>query len=162
MKFRDQIMAATSVVLFTLLLDFVLKGALIPLNSPMVEMLAWALSCLVAPIFVGYVFALKIYEDGRVKTIGSVVVLSSFALMLFLVAWFANPLASPWIKEQLVRLFDTNDWTNYVWSAFSALAIGLDVVIALVLSFIGLYIGSMLRKPEEQRERLTREVGKTV
>ncbi len=142
-------MAATSLVLFTMLLDFVLKGALIPLNSPIVEMLAWALSCLVAPIFVGYVFALKIYEDGRLRTIGSVVVLSAFALMLFLLAWFANPLASPWIKEQLERLFDTGEWTNYVWSAFSALAIALDVAIALVLSFAGLYIGSMLRKPKK-------------
>ncbi len=110
------------------------------------EIFAWILACVMAPLFVGYVFALKIREEARIKTIGSIVVLSAFALMLFLLAWFANPLASPWIRDQLVKLFDTSEWTNYLWSAFSALAIVLDVVIALVLSFVGLYAGSMLRK----------------
>ncbi len=133
-----------------MLIDFVLKGAFIPLNSAAIEILAWILACLMAPLFVGYVFALKIREEAKITTISSIVVLSTFALMLFLLAWFANPLASPWIKDQLGRLFDTSEWTNYVWSAFSALAIALDLVIALVLSFIGLYAGSMLRKSNRQ------------
>ncbi len=72
---------------------------------------------MVAPVIVGYVFALKIQEESKIRTIGSIVVLSSFALMLSLMVWIANPLASPWVKETLENLYNTSGWPNYDWSA---------------------------------------------
>jgi len=147
LKFGDVVLAAASLVLFGFLLDFVLKGVFVLLNSTMSELLAWIISFLVAPLIVGAVFALKIQEESRIRTIGSIVVLSSFTLMLSLMVWIANPLASPWIKDSLQNLFNTSGWTNYDWSAYLALAVALEVFVALVLSFIGLYVGSMLRKP---------------
>jgi hypothetical protein len=146
LKFSDMVMATASLVLFVFLLDFVLKGIFVLLSSTTIEMLAWIIAVLVASLIVGYVFALKIQGESRIRTVGSIVVLSAFTIMIFVMVWFANPLASPWIKETLENLFDTSGWTNYDWSAFSALAVALDVVLAMIFSFIGLYAGSMLKK----------------
>ncbi len=149
MKFSDVVVATASLVLTGFLLDFVLKGVFVLLNSTMSEILAYGIAFLVASLIVGYVFALKIQDESRIRAIGSIVVLSSFMLMLFLFAWIANPIASPWVKDSLENLFNTSGWTNYDWSAYLALAVTLEVVLALVLSFIGLYVGSMLRKPKK-------------
>jgi hypothetical protein len=149
LKFSDVIVATASLVLAGFLLDFALKGAFVLLNSTGSELLAWIISFLVAPLIVGYVFALKIQEESKIRTIGSIVVLSSFTLMLSLMVWIANPIASPWVKESLESLFNANGWTNYDWSAYLAVAVMLEVVAALLLSFIGLYVGSMLKKPKK-------------
>jgi hypothetical protein len=149
LKFSDVVIATASLVLTGFLLDFVLKGVFVLLNSTMSEMLAWIIAFLVTPLIIGYVFALKIQDESRIRTIGSIVVLSTFTLMLFLLVWIANPIASPWVKDSLENLFNTIGWTNYDWSAYLALAVTLEVVLALVLSFIGLYAGSMLRKPKK-------------
>jgi hypothetical protein len=149
LKFSEDVIATASLVLTGFLLDFVLKGVFVLLNSTMSEMLAWIIAFLVASLIIGYVFALKIQDEARIRTIGSIVVLSTFTLMLFLLVWIANPIASPWVKDSLENLFNTSGWTNYDWSAYLALAVTLEVVLALVLSFIGLYAGSMLRKPKK-------------
>jgi hypothetical protein len=149
LKFSDVVIATASLVLTGFLLDFVLKGVFVLLNSTMSEMLAWIIAFLVTSLIIGYVFALKIQDESRIRTIGSIVVLSTFTLMLFLLVWIANPIASPWVKDSLENLFNTIGWTNYDWSAYLALAVTLEVVLALVLSFIGLYAGSMLRKPKK-------------
>jgi hypothetical protein len=149
LKFSDVVIATASLVLTGFLLDFVLKAVFVLLNSTMSEMLAWIIAFLVTSLIIGYVFALKIQDESRIRTIGSIVVLSTFTLMLFLLVWIANPIASPWVKDSLENLFNTIGWTNYDWSAYLALAVTLEVVLALVLSFIGLYAGSMLRKPKK-------------
>ena len=150
MKFSDVGIATASIVLFGLLLDAVLLVVFIPLNSnSMSDLLAFIIAVLVASLIVGYVFALKIQEASRIRAIGSIVVLSAFTLMLFVMVWIANPLANPWFKDSLESMFNTSGWTNYDWSAYSALAVSVDVVVGLVLSFIGLYAGSMLRKPKK-------------
>ena len=149
MKFSDVIVATSSLVLAGFLLDFVLKGIFVILNSTMSELLAWIIAILVASLIVGYVFALKIQDESRTRAIGGIVVLSGFALMLFLMVWIANPIANPWVKDSLENLFNANGWTNYDWSAYLAVAVMLEVVVALVLSFIGLYVGSMLKKPKK-------------
>ena len=149
LKFGDVVTGVASLVLIGFLVDFVLKYVFVPLNSTMSEMLAYGIAFLAASLIVGYVFALKIQDESRIRAIGGIVVLSTFMLMLFLLAWIANPIASPWVKDSLENLFNTSGWTNYDWSAYLALAVTLEVVLALVLSFIGLYVGSMLRKPKK-------------
>jgi len=143
------VLATASLVLTGFLLDFGLKGVFVLLNSTTSELLAWIIAVLVASLIVGYVFALKIQEESRIRTVGSIVVLSTLTLMLFLLVWIANPLTNPWVKDSLENLFNTNGWTNYDWSAYLALAVALEVAVALVLSFIGLHVGSMFRKPEK-------------
>jgi hypothetical protein len=149
LKFSDVVMATASLVLTGFLLDFVLKGVFVLLSSAMSELLAYSIAFLAASLIVGYVFALKIQDESRIRAIGNIVVLSTSMLMLFLMAWIANPIASPWVRDSLENLFNTSGWTNYDWSAYLALAVTLEVVVALVLILIGLYAGSMLRKPKK-------------
>ena len=151
MKFSDMVLATASLVLTGFLLDFVLKGVFVLLSSTMSEVLAYGIAFLAASFIVGYVFALKIQDEARIRAIGSIVVLSASMLMLFLMAWIANPIASPWVKDSLENLFNTSGWTNYDWSAYLALVVALEVLAVLVLSFIGLYAGSMLRKPKKTK-----------
>jgi hypothetical protein len=150
LKFGDVIIATALLVLIGLMLDAVLLVVFIPLNSDsMSDLLAYIIAFLVASLIVGYVFALKIQDESRIRAIGSTVVLSTFALMLLIMVWIANPLANPWFKDSLENMFNTSGWTNYDWSAYSALLVTVDVVFALVVDFIGLYAGSMLKKPKK-------------
>jgi glycerol uptake facilitator-like aquaporin len=126
-----------------------LRVAFIPLASVDVsELLAWIIAFLVTSLIVGYVFALKIQEASRIKAIGKIVVLSSLAVMLLIMVWFANPMANPAIKDTMTTMFNTSGWTNSDWSVYSALLATVDTVVALVFNFIGLYAGSMLKKPK--------------
>ena len=148
MKFSDVVIATVSLVLVGLILNAFLLVAFGSLNANSTsDMLAATIGFLVASLFVGYVFALKIQDESKTRTIGGIVVLSTFTLMLSLMVWIANPIASPWVKDSLENLFNTGGWTNYDWSAYLAISVAFEVVLALVLSFIGLYAGSMLRKP---------------
>jgi glycerol uptake facilitator-like aquaporin len=150
LKFSNVVVATASVVLIGFLLDSVVRIPLLPVSSAsMSELLAWIIAFLVTSLIVGYVFALKIQEESRIKAIGKIVVLSSLAVMLLVMVWFANPLANPAIKDTMTSMFSTSGWTNADWSAYSAFLATVDVVVAAVLIFIGLYVGSMLRKPEK-------------
>jgi uncharacterized protein YacL len=147
LKFGDLVIATASLVLVGLTLEAVLMVVFIPLNSDvMSDVLAFIIAFLVASLIVGYVFAPKIQEEPRIRAIGSIAVLSTFTLMLSIMVWFANPLASAWVTYSVQNTFHASRWTNYDYAAYSALAVTMDVVIALVLSFIGLYAGSKLNK----------------
>jgi hypothetical protein len=147
LKFGDVVLATASLALIGFLLNSVLRVAFIPLASADVsELLAWIIAFLVTSLIVGYVFALKIQEASRIKAIGKIVVLSSLAVMLLIMVWFANPMANPAIKGTITSMFNTSGWTNSDWSVYSALLATVDTVVALVFNFIGLYAGSMLKK----------------
>jgi hypothetical protein len=148
LKFSDVIIATVSLVLVGLILDAFLMVAFAPLNSnQMSDTLAFVIAFLVASLVVGYVFALTIQEESRIRATGVIVVLSAFTLLIFFSIWFANPFATPWLRDSMNSTFNTSGWTDYDWSAYSALMGSVLVITGLVVSFIGLYVGSMLRKP---------------
>jgi hypothetical protein len=150
LKFSDVIIATVSLVLVGLILDAFLMVAFVPLNSnSMSATLASVIAFLVASLVVGYVFALKIQDEPRIRAIGVIVVLSAFTLAIFQSIWMANSFASPWFRESLNNMFNTSGWTNYDWNAYSAFAVSVHVIVGLVVIFIGLYVGSMLRKPKK-------------
>jgi hypothetical protein len=150
LKFSDVIIATASLALITRSLYAVLAVAFVPLNSNMTsDVLAYIISLLVSSLIVGYVFAPKIQEESKVKAIGGVVVLSTFVLMVFLVIWFASPQGSPWFKDMLSSMFNRTGWPDYDLEVYSALAETVFTVVGLVIIFIGLYVGSMLRKPSK-------------
>jgi hypothetical protein len=150
LKFSNVVVASASVVLIGFLLDAVVRLPFLSVSSASVnELLAWIIAFLVASLIVGYVFALRIQEESRLKAIGEIVVLSSLAVMLLVTVWFANPLASPAIRDSIEGMFSTSGWTNADWSAYSAFVATIDVVVAAVLIFIGVYAGSMLKKPKK-------------
>jgi hypothetical protein len=150
LKFSNVVVASASVVLIGFLLDAVVRLPFLSVSSASVnELLAWIIAFLVTSLIVGYVFALRIQEESKIKAIGEIVVLSSLAVMLLVTVWFANPLASPAIRDSIEGMFSTSGWTNADWSAYSAFVATIDVVVAAVLIFIGVYAGSMLKKPKK-------------
>jgi small-conductance mechanosensitive channel len=148
LKFGDVIVAVASLFVVGLVLNAFLLVAFGSINpNSTSDTLASIISFLVASLVVGYVFALKIQEESRIKATGVIVVLSAFALLIFVAIWMANGFAYPWMKDSINSMFNTSGWTDYDWNAYAALSASVQVIIGAVISFIGLYVGSMLRKP---------------
>jgi len=158
LKFSDLILAVAIVAVIYVLVYFVLGIALIPsigsywgLNS------AAIISILVAGLVVGYVFAGKIQEESRTRAVGKIAVLlgavTSFGAMMTV---SANVYYNAWVTEYLQSTFSTGAWTTMDWYVYGQLVlaggVALNVVLALVLGFIGLYAGSVLRKPAKTQK----------
>jgi hypothetical protein len=148
LKFSDEIIATVSLVLLGLILNAFLLVAFGSLSaSSTSDTLASIISFLVASLVVGYVFALSIQDESRIRATGVIVVLSAFTVLMFVSIWIASGSAYPWFKDSLNSMFNRTSWTDYDLNAYTALAVSVEVIIGMVISFIGVYIGSMLRKP---------------
>ena len=149
MKFSDEIIATASLVLLGLILNAFLLVAFGSLNpNSTSDTLASIISFLVASLVVGYVFALNIQDESRIGATGVIVVLFGFTMLMFMVIWSASDFASPWFQDSLNSMFNrtTTSWSHYDLNAYAAFAVSVQVIIGLVISFIGVYIGSMLKK----------------
>ena len=154
MKFGDVILAVASIDVIQAIIWFVLSTVLIPsigsywgLNS------AGIISMLIAALVVGYVLAGKTQEESRIRTVGKITVLSAWVVAFYeMISTAANPYYKNWIDETLKSMYATSAWTTTDWYVYGHLALMtyviLNAVLALVLIFIGLYAGSMLRKPK--------------
>lgn len=155
MKFSDVILAvATTVVIFALVY-FVFGMALIPsVGSYWGQSSAGFISILVAGLVVGFAFAGKIQEESRIRAVGKIaILLATVMVFVAMIAFSANSYFGTYIKEGLQSTFSTGAWTTVDWFVYEQLAISMNVALnvsaSLVLSFIGLYAGSMLRKPKK-------------
>jgi hypothetical protein len=148
-------MAMASLVVAYVLLDLMLSAVMIPASSYWGPDVATIVSLLAASLIVGYVFAAKIHEGSRIRAIGKTVVLSAVVLMFYTLGLSANPYAGAALQESLESMYATSAWTTWDWVAYSSLLmvmlVGLNVVFALAFGFIGLYAGSMLRKPKKSQ-----------
>ena len=144
MKFSDVIMAAALLFLAGILLIGFLFLPFTPLKSYM-DLVAGIIGTLIVSIIVGYLFALQIREESRLRAIGSIVLLATTGVLIFLAGWFANPLVSPEAKDAMQSMFSTGGWTSSDWAAFTAVVMGLETILFAVVSFVGLNIGSMLK-----------------
>ena len=153
MKCIDVITAVGSLTVIAIMLNFVFLAIFVPVNSYWgVDIAGW-LSTLVASLIVGYVFAVKIQEESRMGAIGKIVVLFTVVVMFALMALMAaNPYMDSAMTEGVESVFSTSGWTNTDWFGYSHYAlvmmVALNGVFTLVFGFIGLYAGSMLRKPK--------------
>ncbi len=119
MKFSDVVLAVASLVLISFILQTALHIAFISVASdPMSDVLAWIVSLLVTSLIVGYVFALRIQEQSRIRAIGSIVVLSTLVVLLLCLAWYASPTANDWRRGNMANMFNTSGWTNSEWFAY--------------------------------------------
>lgn len=147
LRFSDAITAVASLAVIDILLYSVLMFVLIPVNSQWGADAAGIVSVLVASLIIGYVFAGKIQEESRIRAIGKVAVLSTVLLTIYTMAFFTNPYSAAVIKENLEDMFSTSGWTNMDWLAYSqmlmVMMMALNAVLALVFSFVGIYVGSM-------------------
>jgi hypothetical protein len=118
-------------------------------NDQLAAMLSTIIAALISSLVVGYVFALKVQEDSRVKATGVIDVLSTFTLLVFETVWTCNYYGSEWFTEDFNNVFKppSSGWTAYAYAAHAALLVSIVAIIAFVVIFIGFYVGSMLRKP---------------
>jgi hypothetical protein len=155
LKFSNVILAVATVAVIYVLVYYVLGMALVPsmgsywgLNS------AAIVSTLVAGLVVGYVFAGKMQEESKMRAIGKIAVLfGAVTASATTIALSANGYYDAWVTEYLQGTFSTGAWTTIDWYVHGQLVlagqVALNVLLALVLGFIGLYIGSVLRKPRK-------------
>lgn len=147
LKFGDVVVAAASLAVVYILIYSVLGIALVPMNSVWGLNVAFVVSVLVSASIVGYVFAGKIREESRMVSMGKVVVLFAFVIMLIVIGSGAMGHSGALVDENLQNMYDTSSWTNMDWVAYEtvvgALNTSMNILLALALSFIGLYLGSM-------------------
>jgi hypothetical protein len=155
LKFSDVILAVATVAVIDVLVDFVLCIVLIPsmgaywgLNS------SFIISALVAGLVVGWVFAGKIQEESRMRAVGKIaVLLGAVEAAAVMLSASANGYFNAFVTETLQSMFSTSAWTTTDWFVYTQFAllegVVLNVVLVLVLGFIGLYAGSMFRKPKK-------------
>jgi len=149
LKFGDVIIATVSLVLLALILNaFLMFGFISMNNDQLAAMLSTIIATLISSLVVGYVFALKIQEDSRIKATGVIDVLSAFTLLVFETVWICNYYGMQWFMEDFNNVFKppSSGWTPYAYAAHAALLISIIVILAFVVVFIGLYVGSMFRK----------------
>jgi len=150
LKFGDIVTAVASLTILDTLIYSVLLAVLIPVNFYWGPDVAGIVSVLLASLIVGYVFAAKIHEESWKGAIGRIVVLSTVVLTFASMALFANPYLGATIKEAVEGMFSTDGWATMEWLAYSQMVlvmlVALNVVLALVFTFIGLYAGSMLKR----------------
>jgi len=144
--------AVASLAVVDILVLSVLALALVPLNSYWGLNGAAILSILVSGLIIGYVFAGGIQEESRIKTIGQIVLLTTALLIVVVIISYAavGPYFIATVNDRLRNMYNTSSWTDTDWFANEMMVLtvqtAVNVVIALVFNFIGLYLGSM-RKP---------------
>ncbi len=148
LKFSDVVTAMASIVVASIVLDSLFSVAFAR-AFPEGADVAGVLSILVASLIVGYVFSLKMQENYRMRAIASIAILSSVVFMFYGMALFANPLVAPAVKEHISDAFATTSWTNDDWLTGIVMIMGLLVALALASIFVGVYAGSMLKRPKK-------------
>jgi len=152
LKFGDVVMSVATIAVISALIavpfDMVFVSALgLAEGWPVSGIVTFFLSTLIG----GYVFAGKIWEARR-EAIAKITVLWAALMMLVLGNFPAQADWGPWVKAQYQGQYGTtlsaHDWV--AWEGmYLDLVTFLWVVVALVAGFVGLYVGSMLRKPKK-------------
>jgi hypothetical protein len=150
LKFGDVIIAAASVAVIFVLLAGLLSIALVPVNTALGDVANYV-SIFVSALVVGYVFAGKIREESRMASIGKIIFLVAVLMMFGITTFFAAiGHYGPWVDEFINSNYPGHGVTNADWMAYENMVLfaitGMYVALSLVLSLVGLYVGSM-RKP---------------
>lgn len=108
-------------------------------------------SAIVSPIIVGYICGQNIREESRTRTTADISVLYT-VLVVFLVLIEASIAEwAPYIKADYLTANPTVNPSAFDWYNIQLSALGqevfITVVVVFVFTFIGLYIGSQLKKP---------------
>jgi hypothetical protein len=155
LKFSDVILAVAAFsVIYILVVTVLLMVLISPLGSYLGMNTAGIVSILIAGLLAGFLFAGQIQEESRMKAVGQIAVLAAFVeLFAVLIAFPTNGYYGAWTTETLQGMFSTGAWTTVDWFTYEGMMtywyVALNVVLTFVLGFIGLYAGSMLRKPKK-------------
>jgi hypothetical protein len=156
MKSGDAVVAVASLTVIYVLIYSALSVALVPMISAWGLNVAFVVSVLVSGLIVGYFFAGRIREEPKMVSLGKMVILFAFVIMLFVLIGSGGGHSSAMIDENLENMYDTSSWTNTDWFAYETMAgvgiVSVNILLALVLSFVGLYLGSMLKPSAKAKE----------
>jgi hypothetical protein len=154
-NFRNIIMATASLVLVEWVIFGVLAFLLVPANSYWGFEIAAFVSILVAGFVVGYVFGGKIAEESsKMRSIGKIaVLLAVWTILVSMIMYGSVGHYNAFVDEGLQSSFSTSSWTTGDWFYFEAMVLmvntALNGVLTLAFGFVGLYAGSMMKKPEK-------------
>jgi phosphoglycerol transferase MdoB-like AlkP superfamily enzyme len=152
LRFGDVLIAVATLFLITVLVSYPLETMLIPtLGFYWGPTLGALVSVSISSLIVGYIFARRIFE-GRKESIARISVL--FAVLMILSIVINNAALgedfTQWVHETYQEANPTASLSIFEWYVVGGLFIGsqmfMNAFTLLPLSFIGLYIGSMLRK----------------
>jgi hypothetical protein len=155
LKFGDIIIAMASLAVVVLFIS-VLTGLVIvsAIGWDWGPMVGGIVSYFLSGLIVGAIFSKKIWEEAGMRAIAKIVVLGATILMLFYAA--AVPTQGDWtalVKETYLNANPGATLTTSQWWTVEVTALGeviaSNVFIGAVSSFVGLYVGSMLRKPKK-------------
>ena len=152
LRFGNILTAIASLFLITVLVSYPLETVLIPaLGFYWGPTLGALVSVLISSLIVGYIFARKMFE-GRKESIAKISVLFA-VLMIFSVVINNAALGedfTQWVHETYQEANPTASLSTFEWYVIGGLFIGsqmfMNAITLVPLSFIGLYVGSMLRK----------------
>ena len=151
MKFGDVVTCVASFVVVNGLISVPLIIAFVPiLGFYSGDEVGNTISLFLAAFVIGYIFAGKILEARR-ESITKITVLATALVMLFGMSLPALEHWAPSMREEFQAMVGTTTLSNYEWLGVEAMALSIYVfingVLTLVLGFIGLYVGSMLKRP---------------
>jgi hypothetical protein len=153
LKFGDVVTAVASLVVIMPLITLPLYMVLTPaLDIYWGGTVTGAISTFLSALIVGYIFAGKILEARR-ETIAKIAVLSAAIVMVSVMNLAAAlPDFGQNLKEMYQEMYpEAVNWSTSEWLAAEMMVIYLDMVLnavtVFVFGFIGLYVGSMLRRP---------------
>jgi len=151
LKFGDVVTAVASLAVILVLVGFPIEMVLVPaLGTDWATYVSGAVSIFLSALIGGYIFAGKIWE-ARMEAIAKITVLSAALMIFYVISLPALADWNPAVKEAYLEAnpgttLSTSEWLN-VESLAILQVMFIDVVMVLVFVFIGLYVGSMLRRP---------------
>lgn len=152
MKFGDLVISVASMAVILVLIAAPLGMVFVSawgLESG--YMVSLAVSVFLSALIGGYIFAAKIREARREAISKMTVLWAGFVMVM--VGLGSGTLADlgPMIKEgyqgEYGETLSTSEWVNFESMHYDGFMF-MTVAMVLVLGFIGLYVGSMLRKPK--------------
>jgi hypothetical protein len=145
LKFGDVVTAVASVAVLLVLFSFAL-GWILDLQTSWGQWADSGISIFLSALVVGLVFSGKIWEEARIRAILRIVVVGAVLFIFYMTIRFTSSDFISWVREANPHPEYTAANWYYLDGMVLAYNLFFNVVLLLVVSFIGLYLGSMLRK----------------
>ena len=156
MKFGDVVTCVASLAVILVLVGSPLEIVLTTALGSGWEYVITGVNFLLTTLIGGYIFGGKIWEEARMESIAKITVLAAALLIFYVISFPSLADWAPSVKETYQTAHPGTTLSTSEWFAVEsrtlALVMFIYVVMALVLGFIGLYIGSMLRKPVKSQK----------
>jgi len=152
LKFGDVVMATASAMVILVLIAFPLHLVLFsPLGYYWGAVIGSIIAILISAVIVGFVWAGKIWAENRMRAIGQIAILAAvlmgFAIMIEAAAL---PHWGTWAQDTYEAENPGVVVVEADWYYIEGLMLGgqvfINMILVLLLGFVGVYVGSMFKK----------------